>query len=150
VPPSPPTRRLYLRLSTTVSSDFPVTTVRINFCYDGASGCNGAAFIAKLNPTGTAIEWATYLGDATGNTDAVNGAVAHPLDGNGNVYVTGSAEGSFPWVAIWSLTPLSGLRLGTGSDRLQAALLHGVWRRQWRRYEPWRLGVDPAATCMLQ
>jgi hypothetical protein len=92
----------------TVSSDFPVTTGAYQTsCYDGASGCNGAAFIAKLNPTGTAIEWATYLGDATGNTDAVNGAVGPiQLDGNGNVYVTGSAEGSFPWVG--NMEPYTG------------------------------------------
>jgi len=90
----------------TDSTDFPVTTG----AYQTSAKLNSAssaAFVAKLNPTGTAIEWATYLGNATGNLDGVSAAGPIQLDGNGNVYVTGKANaGNFPWVG--NMEPYNG------------------------------------------
>lgn len=56
------------------------------------------AFVIKLNPTGTAAVWATYLG-GTGH-DSAN-AIA--LDAAGNVWITGvTASADFPNVQGWS------------------------------------------------
>ncbi len=63
------------------------------------------AFVAKLNPTGTALGYATYLGgsgrnytNSSGATSNVSdGASAIAVDSSGNAYVTGSAgSGDFP------------------------------------------------------
>jgi hypothetical protein len=63
------------------------------------------AFVAKLNPTGTALGYATYLGGSgrnytnssgvTSNVSDQGNAIA--VDGSGNAYITGSAgSGDFP------------------------------------------------------
>lgn len=58
--------------------DFPTTDGAFQTNYGG-----GDAFIAKLNPAGTALVYATYLNGATGNGIAVDSA--------GNAFVTGEA-----------------------------------------------------------
>jgi uncharacterized protein (TIGR03437 family) len=56
------------------------------------------AFVAKLNPLGTAIVWATYLGGA--GTDAAN-AIA--LDGTGNIWLSGTTDSQdFPNRQGWA------------------------------------------------
>ena len=56
------------------------------------------AFAAKLNPLGTAMVWATYLGGA--GTDAAN-AIA--LDGTGNVWISGTTDSpDFPNRQGWA------------------------------------------------
>jgi hypothetical protein len=91
----------------TASRDFPVTkgayqTSVFTYAPWGDTGPiilrEGAAFVAKLNPTGTNIEWATYLGDITGNQDGVGAMGPIQLDSKGNVYVTGTTGGNFPFV----------------------------------------------------
>jgi Bacterial Ig-like domain (group 3)/Beta-propeller repeat len=66
----------------TVSTDFPVTpgAFQTNF-----GGGDGDAFVSKLNPTGSALVYSTYLGGSQydGGEDIV-------VDGSGNAYVTGS------------------------------------------------------------
>jgi hypothetical protein len=55
------------------------------------------AFVAKLNPTGSALLYSTYLG-GTGE-DNLNGSVlcgSIAVDNNGNAYVTGTGGGNFP------------------------------------------------------
>ncbi len=80
-------------LATTAGAPFPTASV--------AAGCV-APYVAKLEPGGQAVLYATYLGVAgvdgqpcggvgpDGNFDASGLALA--LDGGGNVYVTGQAE----------------------------------------------------------
>ena len=71
---------------TTDSEDFPTTPGAFQTTLDGASD----AFVTKLNPTGTALVYSTYLGGSSfdlGNSLTV--------DVSGNVYVagqTGSAD----------------------------------------------------------
>jgi hypothetical protein len=62
----------------TAATDFPTTPGAFQTNYGG-----GDAFIAKLNPEGTALVYSTYLNGASGNGIAVDFA--------GNAYVTGEA-----------------------------------------------------------
>ena len=65
---------------TTGSADFPTTLGAYQTTYGG----NGDAFVTKLNPTGTALVYSTYLG---GTSDDVGYGIA--VDTAGNAYVTG-------------------------------------------------------------
>lgn len=73
---------------TTTSTDFPVTAGALQTTLS-----NGAStgFVAKLNPTGNGLVYSTYLG---------GGSFATPtqvrVDANGETYVLGSANSSFP------------------------------------------------------
>jgi uncharacterized protein (TIGR03437 family) len=79
----------------TSSSDFPTTRGAFQATYGGAGGSGqyiagvagpfGDAFIAKLNSTGTALTYCTYLG---GSADEKASAIA--VDGAGNAYVGGT------------------------------------------------------------
>ncbi len=61
--------------------------------YQPASSGGLDGFIAKLNPAGSALTYATYLGGGT-QSDAVKGIV---LDADQNIYVTGQTENTgFP------------------------------------------------------
>jgi cell division septation protein DedD len=71
----------------TAAIDFPTTTGAFQTQYGG-----GDAFIAKLNPSGSALVYSTYLAGSSGNGIAVDAA--------GNAYVTGDAGPlSFPTTA---------------------------------------------------
>jgi len=75
----------------TGSLDFPTTPGAYDTTTIGAD-----AFIAKLNPTGSALRYATYLG---GDDDLDSGR-AIALDDNGNAYVTGvTCSDDFPTTA---------------------------------------------------
>src|ERR1700730_1417579 len=85
----------------TYSSDFPVTANALNKTYTGApfTGCcntppgpGGEAFIAKLNPAGSALIYATFLG---GNGHAVAQVIS--IDAQDNAYVAGWTDApNFP------------------------------------------------------
>lgn len=68
------------------SSDFPVTSGAFQPTNDKSSAAV-TAFVAKLNPSGTALVYATYLGGST--KDVANGIA---VDSAGNAYVAGSTE----------------------------------------------------------
>jgi uncharacterized protein (TIGR03437 family) len=73
----------------TQSPDFPTTAGALQRTWGGGTGCAddhcADAFVAKLNPTGTALLYSTYLGGA-GDDDAM--AIA--IDSAGNAYVAGA------------------------------------------------------------
>ena len=72
----------------TTSTDFPTTTGAFQTTYRGG----GDAFVTKLNPTGTALVYSTYLG---GTGDDVGFGIA--VDTAGNAYVTGDTRSTdFP------------------------------------------------------
>ena len=72
---------------TTFSTDFPTTNP-----FQGAKGAQQDAFVAKINPTGTAWVYSTYLGG--NNVDEGNGIA---VDASGSAYVTGyTASTNFP------------------------------------------------------
>ena len=71
----------------TAAIDFPITPGAFQTNYGG-----GDAFVAKLNPSGSALVYSTYLNGASGNGIAVDSA--------GNAYVTGDAgTTNFPTTA---------------------------------------------------
>jgi hypothetical protein len=88
---------------TTNTTDFPVTPGAFQTTYGGTTNLGGGvascidflsqklpcgdAYAVKLNPTGTAIDWATYLGGSTGDI-----GYAIKLDTSGNVWVGGYTQ----------------------------------------------------------
>jgi hypothetical protein len=69
----------------TTSTDFPVTAGAYQTTFASSSGQGRAAFVTKLNQTGTALEYSTYLGPP--NYMAGN---AIGLDTAGDAYVAGT------------------------------------------------------------
>src|SRR5204862_6820412 len=62
---------------------------------NGTSG-GGDAYVAKLNATGSALEYSTYIGGAT----AGDSGLAIAIDATGSAYITGStASTDFPTTA---------------------------------------------------
>jgi hypothetical protein len=92
----------------TSSTDFP-TMVPFQATLKGV----GDAFITKLNPAGTALDYSTYLGGAHDSFD--NGSAAPDIgngiavDADGNAYVTGMAgSDDFPTTAGAFQTTIAG------------------------------------------
>ncbi len=67
------------------STGFPVTAGAFQTTDNGAANQVDNAFVTKLNPTGTALVYSTYLGGSGG--DSGNGLA---VDSAGNAYLTGS------------------------------------------------------------
>jgi hypothetical protein len=75
-------------IGTTGSTDFPA----VNPFQPGYGGGNSDAFVAKLNPAGSALVYSSYLG---GSADDWGSAIA--VDTSGNTYVTGfTTSTNFP------------------------------------------------------
>jgi hypothetical protein len=68
----------------TGSADFPVTAGAAQFVYGGSAFNNG--YLCKLNATGTALTYATFMGGNGLQGDGVNSLF---VDGAGAVYATG-------------------------------------------------------------
>jgi hypothetical protein len=82
----------------TVSTDFPVSAGAAQRVYGGGSGCTtyncGDVFVTKLQPSGAALLYSTYLG-GSGDDGAFTGAV----DGGGRFHVVGqTSSADFPMV----------------------------------------------------
>ena len=94
----------------TQSPNYPVTTgaYQTTCGYGGGQSC-AATYVTKLNPTLSAIEWATYVGNTNGSSSD-NIAISGPMqiDGNGNVYITGQAWFGFPQVNAVEPTSIGG------------------------------------------
>jgi hypothetical protein len=73
----------------TNSTNFPVTSGVLQPAYDGGGS---DAFVAKLAPAGTSLEYATYLGGS--GFDYASGIAADSL---GNAYITGYTSSSDFW-----------------------------------------------------
>jgi hypothetical protein len=74
----------------TSSSNFPVTKGAFQTTYKNTSGTNNA-FVTKLNSTGKALIYSTYLGGSGTGESAVPGdsGNAIAINASGNAYVTG-------------------------------------------------------------
>ncbi|MBI3666576.1 MAG: SBBP repeat-containing protein [Acidobacteria bacterium] len=81
----------------TSSTNFPTMPGVVQPAFRGGGSLvtgfpNGDAFVTKLNPTGTALVYSTYLG---GSDDDIGSAIA--VDAAGNAYITGETESTdFP------------------------------------------------------
>ncbi|BDC48026.1 hypothetical protein F183_A03420 [Bryobacterales bacterium F-183] len=82
----------------TVSTNFPVTAGAAQTTYAGAGGfeiAGGDTFLVKLNPTGSAFSFATYLGGAKDER-----ATSIVLDSEGNPWIAGhTLSENFPVTA---------------------------------------------------
>ena len=78
------------------SSDFPVTAGAFQTTTKASGTFASNAFISKLNPTGTALLYSTYLG-GTNSSFQLDIAKGLAVDTSGNAYVTGIASSTnFP------------------------------------------------------
>jgi hypothetical protein len=91
----------YVTGRTASSRDFPTTPGAFQTILDGRSD----AFVAKLNPSGSALVYSTYLGGAS---DDKGSAIA--VDAAGNAYVTGeTGSTNFPTTpGAFQTTPSGG------------------------------------------
>lgn len=94
----------------TTSSNLPTTAGALDTSYNGGSCFGGSpcedAFVVKLNSTGSALQYSTYLGGTS--NDAGWGLT---VDASGNAFVTGGTESSnFPRTAGAFQQNLSGTR----------------------------------------
>jgi hypothetical protein len=75
----------------TFSTDFPVTAGAFQTANNGVNGVENA-FVTKLNPSGSALVYSTYLGGSSGDA-----AYSLALDASGAAYLTGVASSAdFP------------------------------------------------------
>jgi len=74
----------------TASANFPTTTGAYQTTFGGIQD----AFVSKLNATGSALVYSTYLGGS--NRESGSGIL---VDSSGSAYVTGYTYGSFPITA---------------------------------------------------
>ncbi|MGH7814273.1 MAG: SBBP repeat-containing protein [Candidatus Binataceae bacterium] len=71
----------------TQSSDFPVTAGAFQTTFPDTSSFFGSSvFVTKMNATGSALVYSTYLGGSSGTGDLGYGIA---IDSSGNAYVTG-------------------------------------------------------------
>ena len=75
----------------TKSSDFPTTAGAFDTDFNGIAD----GFVVKLNPTGTALEYSTFLGGS-----GTDGCVGIALDGSGAAYIAG-----YTWSSGFPTTP---------------------------------------------
>jgi hypothetical protein len=100
----------------TTDGGFPTTGGAAQATFGGgASGGDGDAFVAKLNPAGSALAYASYLG---GTGIDKSGAIA--LDGSDDAYVAGTTTGSFPVSGGAAQTVYGGGGGGIGGDAFVA------------------------------
>lgn len=94
---------IYMTGETASTVDFPATFGAVQSSTGGGST---DAFVVKLNPNGSGVQYATYLG---GNGDDVGNSIA--IDSAGNAYVTGqTTSANFPTQGTVDTV------CGTGSD----------------------------------
>ncbi len=111
----------------TYSTNFPTTAGAFKSSAPSPAG-SGDAFVTKLNATGSALVYSTYLG---GNS--YDGANAIALDASGNAYITGyTASTNFPTTTGAFRTTLAGFQSAvvtklnaTGSALLYSTYLGG-------------------------
>ena len=116
----------------TASTDFPVTVGAFQTAFVG----NVAAFVTKLNATGSALFYSTYLGGSTiqiGGGDFKEG-IAIAVDSLGNAYVAGgttsntfpTTPGAFQTTFVGGLADAFATKLNaTGSALLYSTYLGG-------------------------
>ncbi len=90
----------------TISPDLPTTTGALQRSFGGSEVQNknvlfGDGFVAKFNPTGTALMYSTYFG---GSGDDCVSSIA--VDSSGDVFMTGSTSSQFLKTTTGAFQPL--------------------------------------------
>ena len=92
-------------IGTTTSATLPGTANAFQRTKSLGFPNNEDVFIAKFDPTGRALLWATFLGGDDGDVP-----VALAVDSSGNIYVTGTTQSSnYPAQSVISCVPVSGI-----------------------------------------
>lgn len=76
-------------VGSTYSKNFPVTAGAYDTKCKGCATALSQAFVSKLNSTGTALEYSTYLGGSNGLEPCSACATGVAVDSSGNAYVVG-------------------------------------------------------------
>jgi hypothetical protein len=125
---------------TTESSTFPVTPG----AFESSIGANSAGdtFVTKLNSTGTALVYSTYLGGQAGNSIAV--------DSNGNAYIAGI---TWPWLTF-TVTPgafqtTGGEGFVTKLDPTGSSLVYSTFFDSGTGNSPSGIAVDAAGNAYV-
>ncbi len=92
------------------SYDFPATAGANNSTpCPSSNSCENRGFLAKLNPAGNALTWATFVGTVSDPTLSSADTISAPrLDGKGNVYVSGIAGNNTEYPLVNPLQPANG------------------------------------------
>ena len=126
----------------TSSPDFPVTPGAFDTSYSGID-----AFVAKLNPTGTALAYATFLGGSSAEQ-----GLAIAVDLAGNVYVAGMT-----WSTDFPTTPGAPDSSFNGGvdgfvaklDATGATLMSGTYLGGSGEDDPFALAVDASGSVVV-
>ena len=129
----------------TASADFPTTPGAFDTTYNGGYD----AFVTKLDASGAALVYSTYLGGSGGPTEGYGIA----LDGAGNAYLTGYTDSAdFPTTAGAFDTTFNGgrrrLRDEARRERRRPRLLHLPGRKR-RTTSGHGIAVDGAGSAYL-
>jgi uncharacterized protein (TIGR03437 family) len=98
-------------VSGNASYDFPATAGANNSTpCPAVDSCENRGFLAKLNPAGNTLVWATFVGTGTqGPTVSSANSISPPrLDGQGNLYVSGIAGDNDQYPLVNPLQPANG------------------------------------------
>jgi hypothetical protein len=67
-----------------------------------------AAFVTKLNASGSDLVWSTMFADQIGGADGISAAGQIQLDAEGDVYIAGNAEGFYQFPQVNPIQPSRG------------------------------------------
>ena len=97
-------------ISGNASYDFPATAGANNSTpCPSAGSCENRGFLAKLNPAGSGLVWATFVGTVTNPTISSANTISPPrLDAAGNIYVSGIAGTNTEYPLVNPLQPANG------------------------------------------
>ena len=99
----------------TYSTDFPTTPNAVQTTNPAASQETFANFLTKLNSTGSALDYSTYLGLASSSPSVA-------VDGSGNAYIAGDSLGSaFPTTPGAYLSSATGVGAGSFIAKFSSA-----------------------------
>ena len=88
----------YVTGRTNSGANFPTTVGAFDTTFNGGGTSGTDAFVTKLNPTGSALDYSTYLGG--GGASALEEGRSIAVDSLGAAYVTGiTNSGNFPTTA---------------------------------------------------
>jgi hypothetical protein len=134
----------------TGSADFP-TVNPLQPTNKAYPNCN--VFVAKLDPTGSALVYSTYLGGSGFSEDGVNaGDIGHGIavDSSGNAYVTGyTTSVDFPTVNPFQASGGPTKAFVTKLDAAGSALVYSTYLGGSRVDDGWGIAIDSSGSAYV-